>query len=203
MGFNVETVQELMSLVDDHKDEIKEATYIQVCNAIQLLHRQANRTAPPTPPQRAPTVWMNHARPTEPIVGRTDSRYDPWENDATVQMERNRMQAIRSRIRGIQDLIATTNPGNVKLEDKYKVLSTMFEYTGAQRNTDVTAYFKELQRNRVLTGVRFKQLCLDEKMARHARTLAEYRVALTNVQSEEAEARHRLIRAVHNRTPWV
>jgi hypothetical protein len=211
MGYNTQTVQELMSLVDDHKEELKEATYIQVCNAIQELHRQASRPTPPplqrrpapTPPlQRAPAGPPPSQVPI-PTITRTDTRFDPWESDAAVQMERHRIHAIRSQIRGIQDCIDTTTVGNVKLEDKYKVLSTMFEYTGPQRNADVTAFFKQLQRARILTGVRFKELCINEKMARYERLMVQYHADLSNAQSEQAEARQRLVRAVNNRTPWV
>jgi preprotein translocase subunit Sec63 len=43
MAFDTVSVSLLMNLVDDHKDEIKEADYIKICNALKVLqHNLAN-----------------------------------------------------------------------------------------------------------------------------------------------------------------
>ena len=39
MGFNKQTLQEIMSIIDDSKEHVKEADYLKMCNAIQFFHK--------------------------------------------------------------------------------------------------------------------------------------------------------------------
>lgn len=48
-SFNNQAVMNLMTMLDDHKDEIKEGDYMQMCNALKCLHINTNR--PPRPQQ--------------------------------------------------------------------------------------------------------------------------------------------------------
>lgn len=48
----------MMSLLDEHKEEVSEASYVEMCNALKYLHNQctANQNRVPAPPhQRSPT----------------------------------------------------------------------------------------------------------------------------------------------------
>lgn len=60
MRFESSTVANLMSLVDEHKDEFKEGEYIQLCNAMKFLHnqtlRQQHTPSIPVPPQQTDIV---------------------------------------------------------------------------------------------------------------------------------------------------
>lgn len=60
MRFESSTVANLMSLVDEHKDEFKEGEYIQLCNAMKFLHNQTLHQQPapsiPEPPQQTDIV---------------------------------------------------------------------------------------------------------------------------------------------------
>lgn len=38
MGFSQSTISELMSLVEDNKDNVSEATYVEICNAMKYLY---------------------------------------------------------------------------------------------------------------------------------------------------------------------
>ena len=56
MGFDKDTLVELMSLVDRHQDDIKEADYVKMCNVMRYLHqkfqepeRPTHQTSPPSP----------------------------------------------------------------------------------------------------------------------------------------------------------
>ena len=56
MNFDHSTIANLMSLVDEHKDEFKEGEYLQLCNAMKFLHNQSQRpngrgSTPVPPPQ--------------------------------------------------------------------------------------------------------------------------------------------------------
>ena len=59
MGFDQSTVIEMMSLVDEHRDGLKEVNYVKICNAMRFLHQRF--TAPPTP---APTPAPRPVQPT-------------------------------------------------------------------------------------------------------------------------------------------
>jgi len=62
MSFDVASVSVLMNLVDDHKDEIKEADYIKICNAMKHLHSTVNNTQ-----QHRPSIPQNSIpRPSIP-----------------------------------------------------------------------------------------------------------------------------------------
>ena len=78
MNFDHSTIANLMSLVDDHKDDFKEGEYLQMCNALKFMHHQTQRpngtgsTPRPVPsPARiftnamAASVIMNSIRKTE------------------------------------------------------------------------------------------------------------------------------------------
>ena len=41
MAFDNNTVTEIMSLIDEHKDNIQEGEYIKICNAMKYLHEQS------------------------------------------------------------------------------------------------------------------------------------------------------------------
>ena len=68
MGFDKKTLIDLMSLVDDHKDDMNEATYVKMCNVMRTLNQvqcamdatHQRAAPPPTHPRAAPP-------PTPPI----------------------------------------------------------------------------------------------------------------------------------------
>lgn len=189
MGYNTETVQELMSLVDDHKDDLKESTYLQICNAIMCLHRQqANHVVP------QPVQYQSAPRPATP-----DTLFDQWEQDAEVQMERYWLQNARNQIRGFNDALETTVPGKIRLMDKYKVLTTYYGYTGPERNAEVTAFAQQLQRDRIMTVKRFKELSMAEKTSRFADRMDRILAKLNRAHENETEAIQRLAISINNR----
>jgi len=74
MGYSTSTVGSLMTLVDAHRDEIKESTYVEICNALKFLHdnkkrqeelRRLNQTTRPSVPS---------ASPQTPLVGSFQAR---------------------------------------------------------------------------------------------------------------------------------
>lgn len=64
MRYSSSTVASLMSLVDEHKEDVTEASYVEMCNALKYLHDQCSSREnqqllpqPPIPtesPQRSP-----------------------------------------------------------------------------------------------------------------------------------------------------
>ena len=43
MTFDNTTISAMMSLLDDHKDEVKESDYIKICNALKFIHNKLNK----------------------------------------------------------------------------------------------------------------------------------------------------------------
>lgn len=199
MGFSVDTVQDLMTLVDDHKHEIKEQSYLKICNAIQFLHRQQTRLQAPPPQPPTPTSTPTLIEIDVPPLIRSDTRFfDPWAQHEGVQLLRHQLQNDRTETRQLELQLETTRPGNVRLEDKYKILITLYGYSGPYRYMDVTAFAKQLQRDRILTATRFKELCLDAKMARYTHQVSQLQSALNELRERVAHTRQQLVRVITN-----
>jgi hypothetical protein len=200
MGYNTETVQELMSLVDDHKGDMKEVSYLKICNAIKYLHQQqehsqrtqANHVVQPQPVQYHPPV------PPAPIHFGVSTSPLLFEHIPEIQMERHRLHHAHEQIREMQDALATAVPGNIRLVDKYNVLLNLYDYSGPERKADMTAFAKALQSERILTVKRFKELSLAEKTSRHLRRMASIRADLNSAHDDETLIRERIIRAINN-----
>lgn len=68
MNFDHSTIANLMSLVDEHKDDFKEGEYLQLCNAMKFLHNQSQRPTGTNPEHRftnamaADVIWNSISR---------------------------------------------------------------------------------------------------------------------------------------------
>lgn len=62
MGFSLDSVTQLMHLVDENKDDIKEATYVEICNAMKFLYdkKRSESVSRPTPPVHTPPPSENN-----------------------------------------------------------------------------------------------------------------------------------------------
>ena len=61
MGFDQATIIELMSLVDDNKERMKEANYVKICNAMRYLHNRFT-TTPSQPVQQPAELQLAELR---------------------------------------------------------------------------------------------------------------------------------------------
>lgn len=59
VGFDKDSVTTLMSLVDEHKDDIKEGEYLKLCNLMKFLFSQQKNEVPQSQPQ--PQVRITNA----------------------------------------------------------------------------------------------------------------------------------------------
>lgn len=143
MSYTNQTVTELMSLVDDHKDEFSEQTYIQMCNAMKVLHQQSQQPKPP------PTTVFRPSSST----------------NAQIEMDRHGIEAITEEIESKQTEINNCRPGKVKNVDKYLVLKH-FLYNGPNRTKDMTAFITQLLENKTVTTKRYKELLESHKIER-------------------------------------
>ena len=182
MGYSSETLQELMGLVDEHKETLKEASYLQICNAIKDLHRQQT-----SPPQGIP------------FLQRSDTVPDPWEHYQEVLDARRHLLAVQRRIESYEDTLLTSVPGNVKLIDKVQVLRT-FGYVGPDKSQDVSVYAKQLQQNRVVTATQLKYLYQTRKSERYIEWASRLSNDIEIARQEERTSKQRLVRAINNYT---
>ena len=183
MGYSHDTLQELMGLVDEHKESLTEASYLQICNAIKDLHKGcAVATSPPR---------GFHS------LQRSDTVPDPLEQYQQVLDERRHLLAVQRRIASYEDALQTSVPGNVKLIDKVQVLRT-FGYVGPDRLQDVSAYAKQLKQNRVVAAIDLKYLYQTRKTERYIEWATRINNDLDIARQEERNSKQRLTRAINN-----
>ena len=110
MGFDQSTVIEMMSLVDEHRDGLKEVNYVKICNAMRFLHQRF--TAPPTP---APTPAPRPVQPTpapRPVPRPTPLRELEWPRIRLERLERSAVVVINAhRQKVIEELMQHTLTG--------------------------------------------------------------------------------------------
>lgn len=112
MNFDRSTVAELMSLVDDVRDELKEGTYLQMCNAMKYLH---DRTQRPVPDNVQP-----------PGTPQDSGQYTPIHTPSGPERTTNVSvaSAIHAHIQWLERELVCN--GRVSNADKYSVLSALF-----------------------------------------------------------------------------
>lgn len=184
MGYSTSTVGSLMTLVDEHRDEIKESTYVEICNALKFLHdnkkrqeelRRQNLTVRPSVPSASPQV-----RPSVPPPPTTSQVSRPN------QYTQEQVNRYRDRVNSFYRLISNnTSPGRISNADKRDVLIG-FGYSGGLTNVELKVFVEQLVSEGRLTMPRFKVLCTEKKMQRHQvqqRQLSEqYRMMVRNLQ---------------------
>ena len=146
-----------MSLVDDHKDEFSEQTYIQMCNAMKVLHQQSQQPKPP------PTTVFRPFHQSSSM-------------NAQIEMDRHVVESITQDIESYQRKINNFRPGKVKNIDKYLVLKR-FDYIGPNRTQEMTAFAKQLLEKNTVTTKRYKELlesCKIERTTEEKRKLHTY-----------------------------
>jgi len=114
MGFDQTTVVEMMSLVDEHRDELKEAEYVKICNAMRYLHQRtqaAPRQAPTPAPQAAPQMPAHMRSPFYYRVPLTEHE----------QVQRD-IDTFEQRVRSIESSIRMNQPTNVRTVNLHRQL---------------------------------------------------------------------------------
>ena len=124
MGFDQSTVIEMMSLVDEHRDGLKEVNYVKICNAMRYLHQHftAPQPPPPPPPQSTPQPAPRPAprpvpRPApqpapRPVPRPTPLRELEWPRIRLERLERSAVVVINAhRQKVIEELMQHTLTG--------------------------------------------------------------------------------------------
>ena len=173
MGYTTQTVSDLMSLVDDHKDELTEQTYVQICNAMKVLHQQSKKPEPLPQPRRITATVQQHSLNSE------------------IAVIEYRIQGLIEEISILENSIRNFRPIRITNTDKNIVLQE-FGYTGPIRTQQISAFLKHLIENNVLTTKRYKELLECRKTIRSNQQIMALRTNLNNLQDQRITARQHL-----------
>ena len=58
MGFDLSSINEIMSLIDDNKDHVSEGEYLKLCNAMKFLHQSLSEQSRKEEPQWSELDWL-------------------------------------------------------------------------------------------------------------------------------------------------
>jgi len=132
MGFHLNTIIAMMSIIDEHKDDTNEATYVEMCNALKHLHTQCKSHEYSTQPQQQP---------------QQQQQQQPY---AHIQLQLSRLDR---QIEYLQSLIVSN--GRVTNQDKVKALRAILDNFSIEYRSST-----EVSNNRVteLNNILFTQL---------------------------------------------
>jgi hypothetical protein len=110
MNFDMSTLSNLMSLIDEHKDEFKEGEYLQMCNAMKFLHHQTKH-------QHTPPRQDTHQPQPQHVPQTTQRPVEIFTNAMAASIIMNTICEIERRL---------NSNGRVINVDKLKVLRELF-----------------------------------------------------------------------------
>lgn len=102
-----------MSLVDEHKEDVSEASYVHMCNALKYLHDRFAAQAHPPPP------------PTRPHPGMTNQNRVPHQQPVRESPIEFRISTLEHQILRLERQIRET--GRVINEDKVRTLESLLQ----------------------------------------------------------------------------
>lgn len=137
MGFYIDTIVSMMSIIDEHKDETTEACYVEMCNALKHLHSQC-KSRMETPAQSQPAFEQYRYQPEQP---------QPL---SRVQLQINHLDR---QIAYYESLIVSN--GRVTNQDKVKALQAILDNFSIEYPVS-----NEVNNNRItqLKNILFSQL---------------------------------------------
>lgn len=134
MGFSANTVMTLMSLVDEHKEEVTEASYVEMCNALRQLYvRFANPTTPRSHPSPVPRTVTATTTTTATTNTRTQrATFQPISIDTRIVQLEDRLRILESRL---------SDPGRIINEDKVYALEALLRRNSINAFSYETTFF--------------------------------------------------------------
>jgi hypothetical protein len=200
MGFNESTVQTLMSLVDDHKDDLKEAQYIMVCNALVHLHCTQEHSQREWAQAQPPRTFPPAPQPPATALQRTDSIFSQVSEYAFTEFNRLRhdLRLFNIQLINRQNALADERTSSLRLinVDKQKVLQR-FGYQGISSNQALKTVYDELIESGRMIVPEYKRLCINEKNARRAENLREYSRLVDESERKVSDTRQQLARLIN------
>ena len=139
-----------MSLVDDHKDEIKESDYIKICNAMKHLHNTVITNTQQSPPSTDPHTTVPQF--TSPQAARlwmlNNERRHLDHQIHTIDRTRVTLSDKISALKRLLENHSIAIPSfNVRERDMVPVLEALV--VGVMNTTDRNRMYQECKRERI------------------------------------------------------
>lgn len=173
MGFTTRVVWELMNLVDDNKEKVCEADYIEICNAVKYLHDSKTYTpSSPTSTYRNPFHSLTHRQQSQ-----------------LLSIE-NHIDHARTDLYN-----TTTQSGRVINIDRYNVLKT-FGYEGPILTIELKNFENMMLVQERFTKHTFKIMCVSQKTIRLNEHTTVLRIKIRNL----IQCRERIIQQIQRQS---
>lgn len=112
MGFNKRTSSTMMNFIDDHKDSFSEGVYIEMCNAMQFLHKKA---------KKAPPIPFQQQSPVEELVSRLQ------EDEKLTKILDKHYNTMKSKGRiNVNDKVSVLVDVKENIPEEFQYAATMF-----------------------------------------------------------------------------
>lgn len=164
MGFTKDTVNHVMCLIDEHKEEMQESQYIQVCNLMKHIHEQQSHSPL--------DEWILHDSTIQDIRSSIEDKIR-----LKVRLIENQISAYSSLAFTLKLSLETTTldlylvrQGRIKNEDKFDVCKKLFGYDGLKTTKELTKFIKQLQIDGyVKNSKEFCQICHKERVNNYSK----------------------------------
>ena len=134
MNFDKKTVCDIMSLIDENKDDINEASYIKMCNAMRSLHQLVS--------QMETTPSSQSYNTTTPPTGQTTN------NNVTLPQLTSLREDITTQINQMETALRNW-PNRLMPTDKYTAivmhLPDIFNISGIDETLNIASKIKEME----------------------------------------------------------
>jgi len=155
MRFCLQTVGTLMSLVDEHKDELKESEYIEICNLLKHVHnQQSSRPAPRPVPNHIPTPTPPNTVPAHVTAAITGIQFTLTE--LRERLNKNGRVTVGDKLVTLRSLLTThsvEHPTHLGLECQQAQVRRYLEKVQVHLPTigtrDLTRMYREKRDERV------------------------------------------------------
>lgn len=127
MNFDNETIQTLMVLVDDNKEELKEADYVKICNAMKFLHDRYQH--PPLFTQDQPFVFVGNPpfNPTQNSPPLFTQNSTPLFTQNSTPSPDIRLIGLQAHITECRNILRGIGTGRVTYEDKIRFCTSLLD----------------------------------------------------------------------------
>ena len=166
MKFDKQTVCEMMSLIDDNKDELNEASYIKMCNAMRALHLVLSKMESQQPSQATGVTT------TAPPPSTQHQQSTASSTDVLTQLISTRDQ-LRTTI-GHLEYALRNWPKRLAMTDKYTAIimrfPDLFQISGINDTLIISVKVKAMETyvlsNNLITKQDVKKAYDQQKMKR-------------------------------------
>jgi hypothetical protein len=183
MGFDQNSIREMMILIEESKDKVKEGDWIKMTNAVKYLYEQSHQIAHEVSP-----------------LQRTDSILNSVSEEVRDLRElRERFKLSQNHVKNCRKALEEERRSVLRLQnvDKQKALQN-FDYQGRATNAELIPFYDQLITSGRLTPSDYKRLCNDAKNERRAQELRTREGWVRDAEETSLNIRRRLGSIIRN-----